>query len=92
VLTHIGEEAQVGRAGFVVYPNPVSQGVLYIDGGTNFHNKSGLEIRLVDLMGRKIKSQHFEEWMDISDLQKGVYVLTIEYLGEKLYVEKICVL
>lgn len=92
VLTHIGEEAHVGRAGFVVYPNPVGQGVFYIDGGTKFHNKSGLEIRLVDLMGRKIKSQHFEERMDISGLQKGVYVLTIEYLGEKLYVEKICIL
>ncbi len=92
VLTSIEEEAHVGRAGFVVYPNPVSQGILHIESQEGLDDKIGTEIKILDLMGRTVESLPFKGQIDITGLQKGIYFLIVELDGVVLHAEKIIVI
>ncbi|MCB0519238.1 MAG: T9SS type A sorting domain-containing protein [Lewinellaceae bacterium] len=84
---------QQSHFAFKIYPNPVSQSLLYIESTYDFgYNKNNMEIQISDVTGRKVKKLPFEDQIDISDLQKGIYFFSVE-LGEGLmHIEKIIVL
>lgn len=68
-----------------VYPNPVYDGVLNIQGA-----RGKGEIQLVDQVGRILKSGPLAETLDVSGLKSGLYILRV-YIAEtaKIYTHKI---
>ena len=81
-----------------VYPNPATT-ILKINYNSN--NKTGLQIKINDVLGREVKQLEYdasttstgsvtsaiEKEIDISDLEKGIYFLSL-YQNEKLLVTK----
>jgi cyanophycinase-like exopeptidase len=60
------------------YPNPVKDGLLYL----NYPGREDVRICFFDLCGRKVKSINSYnsvcKTMDVSDLNKGIYVMTFQ--------------
>jgi hypothetical protein len=70
-----------------VYPNPTTD-ILKITYNSN--SKTGLQIKITDVVGREIKQMEYEEEIDISDLEKGIYFLSL-YQNGQLLVTKIII-
>jgi len=66
--------------GFTLYPNPVSNGMLYMSSSSNFNK----QVEIYSMLGQQvyIKSVQPKETMDVSNLNKGLYVLRIEEEGK----------
>ena len=64
-----------------IYPNPSSE-MIYIDG-----INSQTEIELFDLTGRKIISQNYNNGINISELNRGIYILNIQNQNYKIIKE-----
>jgi len=61
-------------AGLNIYPNPVSNGKIYITSALNFAK----EIDIYDVLGKKVVSQKLiGKELNITDLKPGVYILKI---------------
>ncbi len=61
--------------GLTIYPNPVSNGKIYISTASNLSK----EITIYDVLGKKILSQTlFSKELNISELRPGVYILKIK--------------
>ncbi|BFM42158.1 hypothetical protein CFS9_07990 [Flavobacterium sp. CFS9] len=74
--------------GFVVYPNPVQHGKVYIETKSTFIK----DIKIFDVSGKKVLSvQTTDREVNIGDLQKGVYIMKVNQDGaestEKLVVQ-----
>ena len=65
-----------------VYPNPVKD-VLYIGG----FNGVGKDIRIVDITGRQISAQKSNGTVNVSNLAKGVYIISIDNQNAKFIKE-----
>jgi len=60
--------------GLNLYPNPVSNGKLYISTSKNLSK----DIEIFDVLGKKVfSSKLFSNTLDISTLKSGVYVIKI---------------
>ncbi len=61
--------------GLYIYPNPVSNGRIYI----TTKKKLTKEIEIYDVLGKKIVStQIFDKSLDVSEFSPGVYILKIK--------------
>ena len=61
--------------GLTIYPNPVSNGKIYISTTLNLTK----EINIYDVLGKKIISQTlFGKELNISNLSPGVYILKLK--------------
>ena len=61
--------------GLYIYPNPVSNGRLYI----TTQKKAAKEIEIFDVLGKKIiTTEIFDKSLDVSQLSPGVYILKIK--------------
>ncbi len=68
---------------FTLYPNPVND-LLTLNYGTDVQQLTG---RIFDLQGRMVKQfilNNTESEVDVTDLAKGVYIISVNY-GEKLH-------
>ena len=77
---------------FKVYPNPVNNNLLFLNSNSDL--KSPFQIIICDLLGKAMLKKEFMddiEVINVSDLPKGVYILTILTAGEKVFVTKIIV-
>ena len=54
-----------------MYPNPASD-IVYIDG-----NYSQLKVVVYDILGKQVMNKPIKNTIDISQLEKGVYVLQL---------------
>ena len=54
-----------------IYPNPTSD-MVYIDG-----NYSQLKVVVYDILGKQVKNKPITNSIDISQLEKGVYILQL---------------
>jgi Secretion system C-terminal sorting domain len=75
-----------------VYPNPIVQ-YLNIDLSKSTH-LSSIDIVLYDLVGHTVFKQHFKTFqsplsIDMSYLNGGMYILSIQHQNEKLFSKKI---
>jgi hypothetical protein len=66
----------------LVYPNPTSD-ILYIDG-----NYSQLKVVVYDILGKQVINKSITNSIDISQLEKGVYILQLSD-GAKLTIQRI---
>lgn len=69
-----------------VYPNPVND-VLNID-IKNF-NKENLSIKIVDVIGKEVLKSDYKNQIDISELQKGIYFVSIQQNDKTLVTKKV---
>ena len=69
-----------------VYPNPTTD-ILKITYNSN--SKTGLQIKINDVVGREVKKLEYEEEIDISDLEKGIYFLSVFQNNQLLVTKKI---
>jgi hypothetical protein len=61
-------------AGLNIYPNPVSNGKIYITSTLNFAK----EVNIYDVLGKKVVSRKLiGKELNITDLKPGVYILKI---------------
>jgi hypothetical protein len=65
-----------------VYPNPSSD-IVYIDG-----NYTQLKVVVYDILGKQVMKESITNSIDISQLEKGVYILQLSD-GAKLTTERI---
>ena len=68
--------------GLSVYPNPTSD-IVYIDG-----NYTQLEEVVYDILGKQVMNKSITNNIDISQLEKGVYILQLSD-GAKLTTQRI---
>ncbi|WP_111706998.1 lamin tail domain-containing protein [Lutibacter citreus] len=74
---------------FAMYPNPVSNGILYMSSSANLHKK----VEIYNIAGQQVynKNVQLHENLNISNLSKGFYIVRIEEEGKiatrKLIVE-----
>ncbi len=71
---------------FKLYPNPSNEKISLT---INSKNQTGLNIKLTDVLGREIKQIEYEEEIDISDLEQGIYFLTVFQNNQLLVTKKI---
>jgi hypothetical protein len=69
-----------------VYPNPATT-ILKINYNSN--NKTGLQIKINDMLGREVKQLKFGEEIDISDLENGIYFLSVYKNNQLIETKKI---
>lgn len=63
-------------AGLRVYPNPITNGALYVSTDNNDLEKS---IEIYDVLGKKVLStKTSEDYVNVSNLKVGVYILKIK--------------
>ncbi len=67
-----------------LYPNPANDKIKIL---VNSKNKTDLTIKITDVLGREIKQLEYEEEIDISYLEKGIYFLSL-YQNSQLLVTK----
>lgn len=70
-----------------IYPNPISNKLTI-----SYNSKDKLNIEIIDISGRKIIEQngiYANESIDISDLNKGIYILSVLENGKLIYNKKI---
>ncbi|MFN2394276.1 MAG: T9SS type A sorting domain-containing protein [Bacteroidales bacterium] len=72
---------------FLIYPNPANQ---YIRLKGDYLGMQPQQIMLFDLQGRLIKTQSFNDHVDISDISAGIYYLYIQ-TGDHTFTEKISI-
>jgi len=65
-----------------IYPNPTSD-IVYIDG-----NYSQLKVGVFDILGKQLMNKSITNTIDISQLEKGVYILQLSD-GSKLTAQRI---
>ena len=65
-----------------IYPNPISD-IVYLDG-----NYSQLKAVVYDILGKQVMNQPITNHIDISQLDKGVYILKLSD-GAKLTTQRI---
>lgn len=71
----VTEDPDSNIEGLYIYPNPVTNGRLYI----NTHKKLSKEIEIFDVLGKKIiTTEIFDKSLDVSQLPSGVYILKIK--------------
>jgi len=68
--------------GLSVYPNPTSD-IVYIDG-----NYTQLKVIVYDILGKQLMNKSITNSIDISQLEKGVYILQLSD-GAKLTTQRI---
>ncbi|WP_290699391.1 lamin tail domain-containing protein [Lacinutrix sp.] len=59
--------------GIIVYPNPVTNGIINI----NSYSENDMEVVLFDLLGKRLEAKFFNNTLDISNLKTGQYFLKI---------------
>jgi len=64
-----------------IYPNPTSD-IVYIDG-----NYSQLKVVIFDILGKQVMNKPITNSIDISQLEKGVYILQL-FDGAKLTTQR----
>jgi len=80
----------VDRQKIVVSPNPATSSITF----QNFEPDLGrdYQINFVDLTGRVVKSQSLTSTnVDISDLQNGIFIISIRREGEQIYSSKLII-
>jgi len=70
-----------------VFPNPTS-GMLNIECKI-LNDKTNLKIIITDVLGREIKDMDYEKKIDVSDLERGIYFLSIFKNDKLLSAQKI---
>jgi len=70
--------AQNQIAGLKVYPNPVTNGTLYID----TDNGETKEVAIFDILGKQIVKTSTTQTVNVSNLKTGVYVVKITEAGK----------
>jgi hypothetical protein len=71
-----------------VYPNPVNS-IIHIKLTQNNATKNSYRITLMDMIGKEIVNETYKEELDISHLEKGIYVLSLYQNGSLLAARKI---
>lgn len=65
--------------GLDVYPNPVTNGVLYINTTANLEKN----VAIFDVLGKQVLSTTTDNTVNVSALKSGVYILEITEAGKK---------
>ncbi len=80
VDTESREISELDNAEISLYPNPVSRGVLnvQIDGA------NATEYAIYNMLGQVVNKGSYNEQIDVSQLQSGMYILQVVTDGEKL--------
>ena len=73
--------------GFLLYPNPTEGKLKLIS--QHLKEKESCMIKITDMLGREVKQLNFEEEIDITDLENGIYFVAILQNGKTLGVKKI---
>jgi hypothetical protein len=60
---------------FSIYPNPTS-GKLKLT-SQNLKEKESCMIKITDMLGREVKQLKFEDEIDVTELEKGIYFLSV---------------
>ena len=71
--------------GLSLYPNPVSNGKVYITS----KNDLDKEIIIFDVLGKKVFESKFENKINISNLNQGVYFITLISNENEKFTKKI---
>ena len=85
-VNNLADVSDTAFAGVRVYPNP-AQSIL------NIHNAAGLQVKIYDLLGRKIMMRNLEateETLDMNALINGTYILELTD-GVKSRIDKIVI-
>ena len=67
---------------FLIYPNPTSD-IVHIEG-----NYSQLNVVVYDILGKQVMNKPITNSIDISQLEKGIYILQLSD-GAKLTTQRI---
>lgn len=89
VSVSYGQEAQANGSidGFKLYPNPVTNGTVYINTALN----APKEILVFDVLGTQVlKTTISSSELNVSDLDAGVYVLRV-YQQNKVATRKLII-
>jgi hypothetical protein len=70
-----------------VYPNPTSGKLKLIS--QNLKEKESCMIKITDMLGREVKQLKFEDEIDVTELEKGIYFVAIVQNGKTFGVKKI---
>jgi Secretion system C-terminal sorting domain len=79
------------ESGIIIYPNPVTDGILTIKSGENFHS-----IQILNITGEIVFNQEYPsgtnlEVIEITKLEKGMYLVRIGFAGKANHTAKIIV-
>jgi PKD repeat protein len=88
INNYVGVDDEFFASAFNLYPNP-SDGIfhLYLE----LYKRSDLAIQVMDVSGRTVyaqtvsKTQTYQGDIDLHELSKGVYVLSLEANGKKVF-------
>jgi hypothetical protein len=79
------------ESGIIMYPNPVTEGILTIKSGESFHS-----IQILNITGEIVFNQDYpsgsnQEVLEITKLEKGMYLVRIGFAGRANHTAKIIV-
>ena len=79
------------ESGIIIYPNPVTEGMLTIKSGESFHS-----IQILNITGEIVFNQEYpsgtnQEVIEITKLEKGMYLVRIGFAGKANHTAKIIV-
>ena len=80
---------QISELTVSIYPNPLTEDKLTIEA-----NREIKEIEILDIVGKTIFKEHYENniartSVDFRNYSKGLYIVKIAFEGKKFYTEKI---
>ena len=69
-----------GKGDFSIFPNPVTRGELNI----SLQGAEATSVTIFNLLGQAVHKGNFENTIDVSRLEAGVYVIQVETEGSKM--------
>jgi hypothetical protein len=79
------------ESGIILYPNPVTEGTLTIKSGESFHSVQILNITGEIVFNQDYPSGTTQEVIEITKLEKGMYLVRIGFAGKANHTAKIIV-
>lgn len=79
--------AELPKSEFSIYPNPINNGICSIKGLENYPDA---EVRLLDIVGREMKTDFVNDTFNVNHLPSGVYFININTAKGRL-TEKIII-
>ena len=87
IVAGVNDTPYKGRNSIKIWPNPASS-LIHLDSGDQLFTGIAY-INIIDLSGRQLIRIPYSEQVDISSLQKGVYILVVTMNGNPLSYNRI---